>query len=67
MEGKQVSKGKYTIEGSFPVIDDKTYVDNASFYIKKGKNPVENEQLINIVQWIISIFRIGTLSIIFNF
>ena len=55
MEGKQVSKGKYTVEGSFPVIGDKTYVDSASFYIKKGKNPIENEQLINIIQWLISI------------
>jgi hypothetical protein len=66
MEGKQVPKGKYTVEGSFPVIGDKTYVDNTSFYIKKGKNPIGNEQLISITHWLISTFRSGILSKIFN-
>lgn len=66
MDGKQVPKGNYIVEGSFPVIGDKTYVDNASFYIKKGKNPIENEQLISITQWLISTFRRGILSTIFN-
>jgi hypothetical protein len=62
MEGQQAPRGKYTVEGSFPAIGDKTYVDTASFYIKKGKIRIENEQLINIIHWIISTFRIGILS-----
>lgn len=66
MEWKQVPKGKYTVEGSFPVVGDKKYVDNASFYIKKGRNPIASEQLINITQWLISIFGRDVLPRISN-
>ncbi|HDM25177.1 MAG TPA: hypothetical protein ENG24_01075 [Thermoplasmatales archaeon] len=33
MNGKQVPKGSYTVEGYFPVNNETTYVDNTSFNI----------------------------------